>query len=403
MSTTLSSTDQGLYALTPKYAISTFGIATLGLLSANLVPMMILALGAVGFDLTTAGLLLTISMLCTAFSCMLSSRFTTGALRKPIARIGSLIGGIGFSVVALNPQPWLVVVGLVLGGLGVGAGGAAGGAAVAALKNTERIVGLSTLSNRVLVTIILAVIPFIGIQMLTAFGFLGLLCFIGALVAYWLPVAHAESPAAVGIGAAPISPATRGNLIIGVVLMVSFALWALSEDSFWAMLGTMGTAQAGLNEAQIGLVLSGSTAGGILASLFITAVGDKLGRAAPLIVLILIGSILKFTASQLTDNTGFIVTAIAWNTVYALVFAYVYTVAASLDSSGRWSGPLSGVYLVGSALAPFAASLVTENFGFTVFGYAISALSLLLITPFAVAARYSSRTIQPSKTIEEQS
>lgn len=182
------------------------------------------------------------------------------------------------------------------------------------------------------------------------------------------------------------------------MLLISFALFfggGVSEDSLWAVLGTMGASQAGLNDAQIGLVLSGSTAGGVLASLFMTAIGNRLGRTEPLIVLVLLGSALKFVIPHLGDSAGFMVTVIIWNTIYALVFAYVSVVAAALDRSGRWSAPLTGVYLVGSALAPFAGTFITEQFGFVLFGTVISLTSSLVIIPFSIAARRSAQQFQP--------
>ncbi|MDN5668536.1 MAG: MFS transporter [Renibacterium salmoninarum] len=413
MSVTLASPGQNARALTPKYAVSTFGISVLGLLTANLVPVMILALEALGIEVSTAGLFTTVSLLSTAAACILSSRYCTSAYRKPVARIGSLVGGSGFLLAALAPSDLLVFLGMVGGGIGIGATSAASGAALAALKDPERMSGLSSLSNRVLVTIVLAVIPLLGIQMLTVFGFLSLLSFSGALFAYWLPTAPAD-PATTDPGTAAAAPpaakpsqqpapagrARPTGTVVGLVLLVSFALWGLSEDSFWSILGVLGTSQPGLDNAQLSLVLSGSTAGGILASFFILLVGDKLGRSIPLLVFIVAGSILKFSATQLTDSGSFIVAVIIWNTLYALVFAYVNAVAIALDRSGRWSGPLAGVYLVGSALAPFAATLLSEQFGYTVFGYASSGLSLLLVIPLALAARRSSR--KPTATRKEQ-
>lgn len=79
----------------------------LGLLTANLVPVMILALVVLGIEVTVAGLFTTVSLLATAAACMLSSRYCTSTYRKPVARIGSLIGGLGFLLAALAPSDWL--------------------------------------------------------------------------------------------------------------------------------------------------------------------------------------------------------------------------------------------------------------------------------------------------------
>ncbi len=172
--------------------MSTFGISVLGLLTANLVPVMILTLEALGIEVNTGGRFPTVSLLSTTAACILSSRYCTGTCRKPVARIGALVGGSGFLLAALAPSDLLVFLGMVGGGIGIGANSAASGAALAALKDPERMSGLSSLSNRVPVTIVLAVIPLLGVQMLSMFGLLSLLSFTGALFACWQPSAPAR-------------------------------------------------------------------------------------------------------------------------------------------------------------------------------------------------------------------
>jgi hypothetical protein len=178
--------------------------------------------------------------------------------------------------------------------------------------------------------------------------------------------------------------------VAGFALLSIFALWAVGEDSLWAMSGAIGVAQAGMTEEQLGLVLSASTGGGLLAAIALIFLGTRLGRALPLGILLALGAALKLTACLTTDSTTYLVTMIAWNTVYAVAFMYFIATAAALDASGRWSGPVLGVYLVGSSFAPLFGAWVGETFGFPALGWVLAGFSLVLLVPAVLIARLSS-------------
>ncbi|GHD03230.1 hypothetical protein [Zhihengliuella salsuginis] len=108
------------------------------------------------------------------------------------------------------------------------------------------------------------------------------------------------------------------------------------------MAGAVGEMQAALTPAGLGIALSGATAGGLLGSIGLMIIGDRLGRAVPLVVLLVAGGALKAATGFADSPTAFIVAFIAWNTVYALCFMYFVAVAAALSADGRWSGPPAG-------------------------------------------------------------
>ncbi len=179
--------------------------------------------------------------------------------------------------------------------------------------------------------------------------------------------------------------------IAGFSLLVVFALWAVTEDSLWAMAGVLGESQAGVTPEGLGLALSGATAGGLIGSVLLMIVGDKLGRAVPLAILMLLGSALKIATGFATDPTAFIVLFIAWNTVYAVAFMYFVAVSAALSADGRWSGPLLAVYLVGSSLTPIIGAALLAwlgGHGFTIF---LGISSVLLAVPTVAVAVLATR------------
>ncbi len=392
----------GRVPLTWRRGISTFGIGVIGFMAANLVPFMIIALvDGHGLTPTAAGTVMTACLLSTALGCLLTSRWSARSGRYVVARGGLFLAAAGFGAAAVVPLAPVAIAGIILGGLGGGGAISSSGAALAALRNPNRMSGISGLANRAIVTVVLALIPMFGTGMLSAFGLLALLALAFALTSGWMPAAAAEpsgtaasGTAASGTAAADVgrSPAAPGKApllvtIAGFSLLACFGLWALGEDSLWAVAGSMGAENAGIGDADMGLMLSASTAGGLVFGAIASYLGDRLGRTVPLLVLLLLGGGLKLAAGLVHDPGTYMLVIIAWNTVYALAFMYVVSVAVALDVRGFWSAALSGTYLIGSAFSPLFGTFIAENFGYMPLTAILSAFSFLLLVPFLVISR----------------
>ncbi|MFJ2541300.1 MFS transporter [Microbacterium sp. NPDC087589] len=384
-------------------ATATFAIGIAGYLGVNLSPYMITAAQTgLGIDVLAASWLVTATLLLTAVTGLAIAPLCAGGHRRAVARTGLAIAAVGFTTAALVPT--LILPALLVGGAGAGGAVAASGAALAAFRNPDRVAGFNGLANRGVITIVLAVIPLVGLAPVDVFGALALFSILGLLVSVWLPAAPVVDPQA---GAAvaeamPIdvpptgtvrhSPArSRTVTIAGFSLLVVFALWAVSEDSLWAMAGIMGAEQTGLTPEGLGLALSGATAGGLVGSVLLMIVGSRLGRAVPLAVLLVTGGVLKIVEGFTSDPTAFIVVFIAWNTVYAIAFMYFVSTSAALDADGRWSGPLLAVYLIGSALTPVIGAALVGALGFQGFAVALGIASFVLAVPTSAIALLSTR------------
>ena len=393
-------------------ATATFAIGIAGYLGVNLSPYMITAAQTgLDIDVLAASWLVTATLLLTAVTGLAIAPLCAGGHRRMVARTGLAIAALGFTTAALVPA--LILPALLVGGAGAGGAVAASGAALAAFRNPDRVAGFNGLANRGVITIVLAVIPLIGLAPIDVFGALALFSILGLLVSAWLPAAPVIDPqagAAVAeampidvpsTGAVRLSPArSRTVTIAGFSLLVVFALWAVSEDSLWAMAGIMGAEQTGLTPEGLGLALSGATAGGLIGSVLLMIVGSRLGRAVPLAVLLLAGGVLKIVEGFTTDPTAFIVVFIAWNTVYAIAFMYFVSTSAALDADGRWSGPLLAVYLVGSALTPVIGAALVGTLGFQGFAVALGIASFVLAVPASAIALLSTR-LERAATTEE--
>ncbi|WP_456286025.1 MFS transporter [Microbacterium sp. JZ70] len=391
-------------------ATATFAIGIAGYLGVNLSPYMITAAqSGLGMDVLAASWLVTATLLLTAVTGLAIAPLCAGAHRRTVARGGLALGLLGFGAAAVVPA--LILPGLLAGGVGAGGAVAASGAALAAFRNPDRVAGFNGLANRAVITVVLAVLPLIGLAPIDVFGALALFCLIGLAVSLWLPAAPVLEPhaGAAVAEAMPIEipptgmvrtsvPRSRTVTIAGFALLVTFALWAASEDSLWAMAGVMGAEQAGLTPEGLGIALSGATAGGLLGSILLMIVGDRLGRAVPLATLLLAGAALKFAEGFMADQTAFIVVFIAWNTIYAIAFMYFVSTSAALDADGRWSGPLLAVYLVGSALTPVIGAALVGTLGYQGFTTALSVASVVLAVPAGAIALLSTRLERAART-----
>lgn len=376
--------------LTATRAISTFGITVVGFMTANLIPVMILALGDLGYSATGAGTLMTACLLLSALSCLATSRWTAKNGRYVVARVGLGLTAVGFGTAALVPDALIAGIGIILAGLGSGGAVAAGGAALAALRNPDRASGISGFSNRAIVAVVLFIIPAVGIAMGSAFGILAGLALAALFTTGWLPDRPVE--AAPGLTSRAVnaeSKPSRSVTIAGFGLLTCFALWALGEDSLWAVAAVMGDEQAGLDETGMGLVLSLSTLGGLVASGLVSFSGGRLGRTVPLVVALLLGAGLKISSGLITDPQLYLIVIIAWNTVYMVAFLYVVAIAAALDASGRWSAPILGFYLVGSSFAPLFGTAVSAALWYSALGFLLGGITLVLLVPMAVISRIS--------------
>ena len=395
-------------------ASATFAIAIAGYLGVNLSPYMITALEvSIGVDFITAGWIVTGVLLATAIVGLSVAPLCAGRSRLSVARGGLVLGVLAFGAAALVPSPAVIIAGLLIGGAGAGGAVAASGAAFAAFINPDRVAGFNGLANRAIITVVLAVLPVLGLAPINVFGALALFSLIGLVLSAWLPQVPVENPqAASSIAEAVPMPSGRTAArsgdrrvtIAGFTLLVVFALWAVTEDSLWAMGGVLGESQAGVTPEGLGLALSGATAGGLIGSVLLMIVGDKLGRAVPLAILMLLGSALKIATGFATDPTAFIVLFIAWNTVYAVAFMYFVAVSAALSADGRWSGPLLAVYLVGSSLTPIIGAALLAwlgSHGFTIF---LGVSSMLLAVPTVAVAVLATRLYRaPSASVPVES
>jgi MFS family permease len=375
------------HPLTLRNGSATFLIALASLMMANLAPFIITALMTLGFDAVAAGNILTWALLASAVVGLGTGRIASGRLRRPLAVAGLVTAVLAFGLATFITTPAIAIAGLIVGGAGVGAAISTSGAAIAALRNPNRVSATSGLVNRALITVILAIIPLIGITQGSVFGTLAGISLVGLTLTSWLPNAP-EHAAPVDVTSSLQIAEPRRITIAGIAILILFPLWGTSEDAIWTMAPVMGDA-LGIGEQSLGFTLSLAAGGGIVGMVIAAIIGDRFGRAWPLAIALVIGGALKVWTGLTADPTTYAVLIIAVSSIYTFAFALFIATAAGLDARGRWSGPLLGAYLVGSSFAPLIGGLFISWFGIGGFTLITGIVSFAVIVPVVLVARVS--------------
>lgn len=370
-----------------------FLVSLAGLMMANLAPLIMSVLEEVGFNVVASGNILTWTLFASAVVGLGTSRLAAGLRRRALAASGLIVAVLGFSLAALLSSPSFVVAGLVIGGAGVGTAISTSGAAIAALRNPNRVSAMSGVVNRLLVMVVLAFIPLIGLAQATVFGALAVLSFLSLVVTIWLPDTPEFTPSDVDINSRvdTVTSATpRRVMVAGMALLIVFPLWGTSEDAVWTLAPVLGDA-VGASEQTLGLALSAAAGVGAAAMVIVTVFGRRIGRAVPLAIALVLGGIAKIWIGMTDDPTKLAILIVVVNTIYAFAFVLFIATAAGLDARGTWSGPLIGAYIVGSSFAPIIGAWLIDGVGIPAFGIIVGVVSFVLIVPTMLIARESTR------------
>lgn len=383
--------DDPRVPLQPRNGTAVFLVSLAGLMMANLAPLIMSVLEQVGFDVIASGNILTWGLFASAVVGLGTSRAAAGTHRRAIAASGLVVAVAGFLFAALNDQPNLVVTGFIIGAIGVGTAISTSGAAIAALRNPNRVSATSGVVNRLLVMVVLAVIPVLGLAQITVFGALALLSLLSLAVTVWLPSTpeHSSVDAITDTAAEP-SKSPRRVMIAGIGILIVFPLWGTSEDAVWTLAPVLGGA-VDLGEQSLGFALSAAAGVGAAAMVVVTLSGSRIGRALPLAIALALGGATKIWIGMTTDPQTLAVLIVVVNTIYAFAFVLFLATAAGLDARGSWSGPLIGAYIVGSSFAPIIGAWIIDVVGIPTFGVTMGIVSFVLIIPTVLIARISTR------------
>ncbi|MFG3123144.1 MFS transporter [Streptomyces sp. NPDC048201] len=308
---------------------------------------------------------------------------------RALARLGLTLAVLGYGCAALNDSVPAVVLGAVVGGLGSGTMTAVAASGIAAGRDPHRATTSGLLVVSALAGALYLTIPRLGPGHGLPLGAVALTAlaiwpFTGRLPARTAPAA---GPAAVR---RPL-PHRRA----GLLLAATMPCWSLAQNALWGVSGRIGLGQAHLTEITVGAVFAVALGAGLLGVVGASALGPRLGRALPIgLGTALIAACIALSASA-TDLPSFALGEIAWNLCYPVVLSYVISLAAALDTRGRWAVLVGSAASLGTAAGPLTGSLLSARAGFPAMGEILAAALLLAAVPMtAVALRTAPRRLR---------
>ncbi|MGW0574110.1 MFS transporter [Streptomyces tauricus] len=345
---------------------------TVGRLDAAL-PLSATQAGAVGS-------LLLLSSAAAGFA--LASRIHRLGARR-LARAGLLLAVAGYGTAALSASVPVVIAGALVGGLGSGTATTVAAAGTAARRDPHRTTTLGLLSVSALAAAVYLTVPHLG----PGHGLpLAAVALTAALV--WpatahLPAGSGEVPAtAHRPGSTPPLPHRRAGLVLAAAMLC----WSLAQNSLWGVSSHIGTRQAGLGEATVGVVFAAALGAGLLGVLCAGALGPRIGRALPVGAGTALIAVCIVVSAGADGLTSFAVGEIAWNALYPVVLSYLISLAASLDPHGRWAVLAGSASSLGTACGPLTGSLLSAAAGYPAMGWVLATALVLLAVPLAGVA-----------------
>ncbi|MDX3115619.1 MULTISPECIES: MFS transporter [Streptomyces] len=302
---------------------------------------------------------------------------------RTLARLGLVLAVLGYGGAALAGDVPAVVAGAVLGGIGSGTVTTVAATRIAAQPDPHRTSTLGLLAVSALAGAVYLTVPHLGAghgQPLAAIALTAL--------AVWpltgrLPdrTAHAHTRAE----DRPRLPHLRS----GLVLAAAMPCWSLVQNSLWGVSGRIGLTQAHLSEAAVGVVFAVALGAGLMGVLGASALGTRLGRAAPIGVGTVLIAGCVVAAASATGPLSFAAGEIAWNVLYPIVLSYLLGLAASLDRRGRWAVLVGSASSLGTAAGPLTGSVLSAQAGFPVMGLVLAAGLLVVAVPMTAVALHT--------------
>lgn len=349
------------------------------LLPANLIPTIIARLvNDYSVDLTTAGFLATGMTLINSATVLAVRPWVRRHSRTPVALAGVAVlmlvslGGI------MLGQPGFYGALLLIAGLGSGLVLGAASASISATENPDRSANVAMIFNRLVVAAAYFLVPLIGGTMNSV---LLIMCVPGILVlltARWLPAA-AEAPAA------EVSAGKAGKL--AWILAVAFGAWSITDDGIIGLSELIAVLRFG--EAGSPLVmnlLAIATLAG-LAGAVSTPIAEKKAGRVPLLALALAISLVSKVVMVVAGDTAlFSVVFVAWGFAFGMSLPLVFGLAAILTRDGAASVAVNGVYILGVALGPLAATQIFDMGGDSALAVVMAVLGAVTAAAIVVIA-----------------
>ena len=184
----------------------------------------------------------------------------------------------------------------------------------------------------------------------------------------------------------PRNATARANTSLrGSVTLLALSLFLFGSFALSLYLVSLGSEQAGLNAAQVGLALMVGSCLGIVTPLVAGYVSSRLGALLPAAVLLTLIGVLAGLLGTTTSPVAFLIAAPLFVSVPLAFTPIVLAALARIDGSGRLLAITPVVSLLCLSLAPMAGGAISRHGDYALNGWLAMGCSLLAIPLLAWA------------------
>ncbi|MEI8326719.1 MAG: hypothetical protein WCH44_15410, partial [Betaproteobacteria bacterium] len=160
------------------------------------------------------------------------------------------------------------------------------------------------------------------------------------------------------------------------------ALLALLDTVSWTFIERRGLS-IGMSPMTVGSVLGLTNFLGMVGATLPIVAGERLGRVAPVLVGTCIGAVAAVVPYISGSRVHFIVFSSAYVIAFAAVIPFCMGSAATLDRDGMWASIVGAMLVAPTAMGPFLAGFVIDNYGFQGIPWVLATLGAFTAIAFA--------------------
>ena len=328
-----------------------------------------------------AGALVTVEFLVMGITSILVAPVSVRIPYRLLALAGGILLLAGHAGAALAADlselyPWRIIA-----GVGCGCLLATVNASIAQARAPDRLYGLAWAAGYTF-TAIMAVVITESNDLVTydiVFGSLAVTMLIFLPLVWFVPD-HGSAPASLSLPA--------DSIRAGSILMVGLIVIGISMMAYYAFLERLAV-QIGANPAETGRIVAGAQVAGIIGGLLAAPVARRLGLVAGLCVVSILHAV-TITLAVWTD-TVIVLGAVAFfeAVLFIIMVPLVFTLAAGIDTKGRWAAIAGGVFVISTAIGPVVGAFLIEETGYDAIAWIQWPAVLLAVSIFAWINRSS--------------
>ena len=359
-----------------RHILSTCAAQALAFSPAILSPLTVGGLiNGLGIGEVEAGALVTAEFLVMGITSILVAPVSVRIPYRLLALAGGILlfaGHAGAATAAGLDElyPWRLAA-----GMGCGCLAAAVNAAIAQARAPDRLYGLAWAAGYTF-TAIFAVVITESNDLVTydiVFGSLAVTMLIFLPLVWFVPE-HGKAPASLSLPA--------DSIRAGSMLMVGIIVIGISMMAYYAFLERLAV-QVGASAAETGRIVAAAVVAGIIGGLLAAPVARGLGLVAGLCAVSILHAA-TITLAVWTDSVLMLGAVAFFEAVLFIIMApLMLTLAAGIDTKGRWAAIAGGVFVISTAIGPVVGAFLIEETGYDAIAWIQWPAVLLAVGIFA--------------------